>query len=955
MSDFIEELALRWKRNPDAAATIALCDAVRGPIHAELIREVGDFAKDKLTGDVHVQVSAARMYLSAHRFSEAQSLLVAAGKVAPREPSVYRVLGEVLLRRGDADRAEKVLERAMSFGSGDSDTRLWLDRAKVFRPMQAKGGARAVASEVERTAPAALREGRPPLESMSDSTTEVKSLPASIEALRRDMKPAAGTPAPGVPSPFASVPMTLPTGENVARGAGSQPGPPLFAQSATPARYSKEANTASIAISPPPRPPPHGVHEDSVTFDLDVSGVRVDTGRGPMSSVSSSGPSSAPFRPRVNAAGTGALPPNPRDVLDALALAGVFEPPAGQPAPTQWDKPTGVVRRRGSVFLVVMTFLFAGSVITVFHFARQKRMEQHTQAEQALINVEAELHAGKAASLPALETSFSRVFELDSRSPRAALDWLRERALVGLLTGGKDIAFEDATTRAREVGIKDDALAFAQVGSFLFQGDTGGAAAILPKWDGPAANDPWYQMLAGATLERAGDARALERYAAAVRLDPDLVVAQVALVRAMAIDGDASKAGELAKQFRAKYPDRAEGAALVALAWARDPGRGEQPPPEANEAITRASELPVTLAVVPHAIAAIRALDRHAVDEAKAAVNKGLAVSEGPGVAAWLGSIAIATEDEALARKAALIAVSFSAVYSPARVLAARVALLGDRLDEALKATEDLEASSPDVAIVRAAAAYERADGDGLGRALDALGPDARKLGVMGPLALAGDALAGKARLSKDKLLQLAEDDAPWSDLIAMDLALDYGELETATKIAATWQGARDKAPAGTEERALRALRLSRLARYQGRLDDAETLSATALRGGTVTIRSLEERVFVVVARKKESEVGPLLAKYPAVLGPLATWLSVYTTASAGKVEEARGKAAALDAPPPSASVPVRIIAAAACGKISDRRRGPELVKGLLDQTLFNPDVVAAGVPFNLRPANIRR
>jgi predicted Zn-dependent protease len=953
MSDFIEELALRWKRNPDASATIALCDAVRGAVHAALIQQVGDFAKDKLASDVHVQVAAARMYMSAHRHSDAQSLLVAAGKVAPREGSVYRALGEVLLRRGDADRAEKVLERAMSFGANDSETRLWLDRAKVYKPMQTKGGARAVAAEVERTAPAALRRGRPPLDSMSDSTTEVKSIPPAVEALRREVKPAAGAPPP-MKSPFAP---PVPTGENIPRAPTSRPGAALLASGATPPpRYSKDAATASIEV--PPRPPPHGVHEDSVTFDLDVAGVRVDTtGGGPIHGRSGSGaPNAASHRPRTNGAGvSGALAPSPRDVLDALALAGVFEPPAGQPAPTQWDKPTGLVRRRGSVFLVVLTFLFAGSVIAVFQFARQKRMEQHQQAEQALLSVEAELYAGKSASLPGLERSLSRVFELDSRSPRAALDWLRERALVGLLTGGKDVAFEDATTRAREVGIKDDALAFAQLGSFLFQGDTVGAAAILPKWDGPAANDPWYQMLAGATLERAGDARALERYAAAVRLDPELVVAQVALVRAMAIDGDAQKASELAKQFRAKYPDRAEGVALVALAWARDPGRSEQAPPEANEAMTRANELPITLAVVPHASAAIRALDKHAIDEAKAAVGKGLALAEGPGVAAWLGSIAIATEDEALARKAALVAVSFSAVYAPARVLAARVALLGDRLDEALKATEDLEASSPDVAIVRAAAAYERADADGLGRALDALGPDARKLGVMAPLALAGDALAGKARLSKDKLLQLAEDDAPWSDLVAMDIALDYGELETATKIAATWQGARDKAPAGTEERALRALRLSRLARYQGRLDDAETLSMTAIRSGTVTLRSLEERVFVLVARKKDPEVGPLLARYPLVLGPLATWLSVYTIASAGKVDDARGKAAALDAPPASAPVPLRIIAAAACGRITDRRRGPELVKGLLDQTLFNPDVVAAGVPFNLRPGNVVR
>ena len=45
---------------------------------------------------------------------------------------------------------------------------------------------------------------------------------------------------------------------------------------------------------------------------------------------------------------------------------------------------------------------------------------------------------------------------------------------------------------------------------------------------------------------------------------------------------------------------------------------------------------------------------------AKDEVQKGLAVADGPGVAAWLGSIALDTGDEQLARKAALAAVSFS-------------------------------------------------------------------------------------------------------------------------------------------------------------------------------------------------------------------------------------------------------------------------------------------------------
>ena len=59
--------------------------------------------------------------------------------------------------------------------------------------------------------------------------------------------------------------------------------------------------------------------------------------------------------------------------------------------------------------------------------------------------------------------------------------------------------------RAKDVGVPEEKYAFARVASFLFQGDTAGAAAVLPRWDGPAAGDAWYQLVAGATLERAGD------------------------------------------------------------------------------------------------------------------------------------------------------------------------------------------------------------------------------------------------------------------------------------------------------------------------------------------------------------------------------------------------------------------------------------------------------------------
>jgi hypothetical protein len=642
--------------------------------------------------------------------------------------------------------------------------------------------------------------------------------------------------------------------------------------------------------------------------------------------------------------------------LNALVLAGIFEPPTdpgggfgarlGAGGAVQWDRPVKRERRATAVMLGAAMLLLIGAGYGTFRYVKDRRMKQHVLAEAVLQKVEDDIHAGRASLLPGVEESIGKVFELDSRSPRAALDWMRERALLGLLKGGADIAFEDAMSRATEVGVREDQIAFARLASFLFQGDTAGAAALMPRWDTPAANDAWYQLLAGATLERAGDPRATDRYAAAARLDPALMVAQMAVVRQSAIDGDPVKAADLAKQFRAKFPDRVEGAALTALAWGRDPGRGEQAPPEVAEMLAHAAELPLSLKAVPHAISAIVDVDKHAFGDAKAEIEKGLAVVDGPGVASWLGSIALDTGDEALARKAALAAVSFSAVYPPARVLAARVALLGDRLDEALKAADELEASLPDVAVVRAAVAYERVDADGIARALEAVPQEARQVPFLTSLTVAANVLLGRALMPAQKILEMSNDEAPWSSLVAMDLAMDLGELDVADKIGASWKG--------TESNPLHALRLSRLARHQNKLDVADSLSKAALETGTVTTRTLEERVFVLVARNHQGEVGPLLAKFP-VLQANAAWLGAYASASAGKVEEARGRTASLDPPPALAPLPSRVIAAVALAAMKDRRRGPDYVKALLAQGIQDPDLVAAAASLGVRRVPVRR
>jgi hypothetical protein len=173
-----------------------------------------------------------------------------------------------------------------------------------------------------------------------------------------------------------------------------------------------------------------------------------------------------------------------------------------------------------------------------------------------------------------------------------------------------------------------------------------------------------------------------------------------------------------------------------------------------------------------------------------------------------------------------------------------------------------------------------------------------------------------------------------------MDIALDGGDLDTAQKIANDWKG--------TERRPLRALRLARLARYAGRLDEADPLSETAMQG-TVTMRALTERVLVLVARGKHNEIGPLLARYPLVLGPMATWLSAYAAASGGRADDARGKIAAIDPPPAAAPLPIRVVAALAFGATRDHKRGNDYVRAILQTGLSNPDAGAAAVQLGAR------
>jgi hypothetical protein len=126
-------------------------------------------------------------------------------------------------------------------------------------------------------------------------------------------------------------------------------------------------------------------------------------------------------------------------------------------------------------------------------------------------------------------------------------------------------------------------------------------------------------------------------------------------------------------------------------------------------------------------------------------------------------------------------------------------------------------------------------------------------------------------------------------------------------------------------------------------------LSQTALDHGTVTPRVLWERAYTLVARNRAAEAPSLIGRFPLVLGPLATWLSVFATASGGNAEAGKGRTASLDPPPASAALDVRVVAASAFAAMKDKRRGSEYVKEILATGSLNPDLVAAALSLGFR------
>lgn len=600
--------------------------------------------------------------------------------------------------------------------------------------------------------------------------------------------------------------------------------------------------------------------------------------------------------------------PAPELVLQNLARVGLYEPGGG--APPAWEN-AAPVKTRGTWVFVLATVLLVGFGTGGYFYARHVQKQRAEVARRLGDEVEGMLASAKPDELRASDDKLAKIFDLDSRSQRAARLWLENRVLQALLLPDEPRGIDSAVHRGLQVGLEEKDIAFGKIASFLAEGDIAGAAALLPKYDKLAEKDAHYHLAAGAALERAGDLRAIERYEAARALDDQLIAADVLLTRLVLLELGVEKGKKPLEELKKKVGDTPTSRALSALAWVVNPERSKELPADAQVKDEERAALAAPLRPIPYVVDALQAINAGYQEKAASAIDSAIGLSMSPAMATQLGFLAIKAGNAKLARKAALRALQFSALYPQARVLASRVALLGGRLDEAKKAIEELDPRSPAVAVVRAVIAYETLDSSELRSAVEALG-DAAKLPDFEALAAAPGVLTGSEYPAADKIETLASAQKPWGELVAMDAALDTGNLELADKLAAGW--------GESASRPVYALRVSRLRRYQGKLDGALAASELAIGRGTTTLPVITERVYALVAKEDAKGARDLIAKYPSLLGPMSGWLKALVDASSGRGAEAKVALGQLELPPPEAPLAIRLLAARALSAAGEKR-----------------------------------
>jgi hypothetical protein len=620
-------------------------------------------------------------------------------------------------------------------------------------------------------------------------------------------------------------------------------------------------------------------------------------------------PLPVPLRTRVERTGGAEdeAHPSPDAVLRTLAQVGLYETKGGVvPA---WEAPVPPAPRRVWVMAAAVV-VAAGAGLGGYRYATALQSERLAQAQAISAHLATELDSGSSRALTASEAEFQRLFELDSRGQDAALLWLKNRALHTLIADEPAPGIESALERARAVGVDEPRLVFGRIASALSTGDLPGAAQLVTLWDPRAKADAMYQLFVGAMFERAGNAQALERFQSAATLQPDLKLAHLMAARLAVLQLGPEKAKPTLDLACARLGPGPAEQVLRGLAWASAPsGTGAAPELPSSDAL---AELPPSVRSTASAVEAVRAHREGHPEQAEAAFQRALGPATEPVLAAWIGYQALDAGDVQIARTAALKAMELSALHEDSQALAARIALADGRLREAQDVARRLDPKSPDALLIEVVSAYENLQSADMARLLGSLPSDPSSSSTLQALHDSGKVMLGQLRNKGDLVKQLGSDAQVWGPLVALDLALDSGQLEVAEQLLQAHEKSADQPSF--------AARAVRLRRYQGQAEAALERVRPMLDVKTITPRAAAEAVLAFIDAGRAAAAAGSLNQVSDSAGALAPWLAALVESAQGRAKLAVKELAHLPLPAKSEPLLVQTVALRSLSAAKDRR-----------------------------------
>jgi tetratricopeptide (TPR) repeat protein len=210
--DDIERLTEQLRRDPGSPLFVEL-----GEFYLALCRprdaiEVGARGLRADPANLAGRMMVGRAFAMMHKWKDAQAELLKVVKADRHSREGFRLLGEVLMRRADYDRALPVLQHAQNLDPSDPSVLSMLRRAREGRPLDPPDP---IPTPLE---PAGRRaDFRAPAEALG----EVAPAESVIQGLAMAAEPAGSDAASGSHSSGRVRPRVLPTGEKLDKGAAS--------------------------------------------------------------------------------------------------------------------------------------------------------------------------------------------------------------------------------------------------------------------------------------------------------------------------------------------------------------------------------------------------------------------------------------------------------------------------------------------------------------------------------------------------------------------------------------------------------------------------------------------------------------------------------------------------------------------------------------------------------------